>query len=66
MPDDNRMVLLAVAPAHLLRKLEREFGDEIRRAGDMFLTDLTKETDAELSDEAIKVLIRIRCKDGNT
>lgn len=62
MPDDNRMVLLAVMPAWLARKVEREFGDEIRKVGDMFLTDLTQETDAELSDEAVEVAIKIRRK----
>ena len=62
MPDDNRMVLLAVMPAWLARKVEREFGDEIRKAGDMFVTDLTRETDAELSDEAVKVTVTIKRK----
>ena len=62
MPDDNRMVLLAVMPAWLARKIEKQFGDDIRKTGDMFMTDLMQETDAELSDEAVKVAIKIRRK----
>ena len=62
MPDDNRMVLLAVMPAWLARKVEREFGDEIRKAGDMFLTDLMQDTEAELNDEAVKVTVTIKRK----
>lgn len=61
-PDDDRMVLLAVMPAWLARKVEREFGHEIRKAGDMFATDLTRETDAELSDEAVRIEIKVRRK----
>jgi hypothetical protein len=62
--DDGRMVLLAVLPAWLARKVEREFGDEIRKAGDMFMTDLMQETDAELSDEHAKIEIKVRRKGG--
>lgn len=63
MPDDNRMVLVAVIPADLMAKIEERFGERIRTRGDMFATDLTKETDAELSDDAVKVLVKVRRKD---
>jgi hypothetical protein len=61
-PTDDRVVFLAVMPADLARRLEREFGPRIRDQGDMFVTDLTRETDAELSDEVVKVEIKIRRK----
>jgi hypothetical protein len=64
MPDDNRMVLVAVIPADLMAKIEERFGERIHTRGDMFATDLTKETDAELSDDAVKVLVKVRRKDG--
>lgn len=60
MPDDNRMVLVAVMPADLAARLQEQFGDRIRKRGDMFLTDLTRETDAELSDEKVAVEVKIR------
>ena len=63
MPDDNRMVLVAVIPADLMARIEERFGERIRTRGDMFATDLTKETDAELSDEAVKVIVKVRRKD---
>ena len=63
MTDDNRMVLVAVIPADLMAKIEERFGERIRTRGDMFATDLTKETDAELSDDAVKVLVKVRRKD---
>lgn len=64
MPDDNRMVLLAVMPPFLCRQIERQFGDQIRKAGDMFATDLTKDTEAQLSDDVVKIEVKIRRKDG--
>lgn len=60
--DDNRMVLVAVMPANLAQRVEQQFGNRIRKAGDMFATDLTRETDAELSDEAIRIEIKVRRK----
>ena len=59
---DNRVVFLAVMPADLARRLEVQFGDRIRDRGDMFVTDLTRETEAELSDEAVKVTVTIKRK----
>lgn len=61
-PDPNRVVLLAVMPADLAQRLEEQFGDRIRKRGDMFVTDLLRETDAELSDEVVKVEIKVRKK----
>lgn len=63
-PIDNRVVFLAVMPADLMRKLEDQFGDRIRARGDMFTTDLMQDTEAELSDEAVKVTVTIKRKRG--
>ena len=61
-PDSDRVVLLAVMPADLMRRLEQQFGARIRDQGDMFTTDLVRETDAELSDETVRVEIKVRQK----
>ena len=49
-------------PADLMRRLEQQFGARIRDQGDMFTTDLVRETDAELSDETVRVEIKVRQK----
>lgn len=61
-PTDDRVVFLAVMPADLARRVDREFGDRIRAQGDMFTTDLMQDTEAELSDEAVKVTVVIKRK----
>lgn len=60
--DDNRIVLVAVMPANLAQRIEETFGDKIRKRGDLFTTDMMRETDAELSDEAVRVEIKVRRK----
>ena len=60
--DPNRVVFLAVLPADLAQRVEEQFGDRIRKRGDMFVTDLLRETGAELSDEAVRVEIKVRRK----
>ena len=62
--DDDRMVFVAVMPPDLARRLETQFGDRIRQRGDMFVTDLTRETDIELSDEKFEVEVKVRKRKG--
>lgn len=62
MPDDNRMVLVAVAPAWVIRGVEIENGPQIRKNGTLWMGDELKDTEIELQGEGVTITVSVKTK----
>jgi hypothetical protein len=61
MPD-NRMLLVAVAPAWLLKRTTDDHEAEIREKGELFMTDVMDDTEIELTDADVKIRVIVSRK----
>ena len=59
MPD-AKMLMVAVAPAWLIRAVEEQFGQKIRKAGEMWAGDGLQDTEVELSDDDVVITITVK------
>lgn len=61
MPVDTRMLMVAVAEPWLIEKIQANYGERLRKNGELFVTDVI-DTDMELEDEAAKITIKVKRK----
>jgi hypothetical protein len=65
-PDTPRMLLVTVAPAWLVKKIDAEYGDQLRRKGELAVmdTDPDKVREVVAEDEYVKIEVKVTPK-GN-
>jgi hypothetical protein len=61
---ESRMLLVTVAPAWLVKKIEDAWGDQLRKAGKLATIDVDSgdTQEVELSDDEVKIVITVTPK----
>lgn len=62
MPDENRMVMVAVAPSWVIRGVEVENGQQLRKNGTLWTGDELKDTQIELEGDGVTITVTIKTK----
>lgn len=62
MAEDNRGLMVVVAPMPLLKRIEREFGDEARAKGEFWLGDGLDDTHWSGDDRDVAIDVKVRRK----